>query len=478
MAIKISDNKLILLLMLLQLAVCVPFINSFPIALDEPFSIFWAQQDLGEMIVEINKGNNSPLHFVLLHFWIKLFGIGAISVRSLSLIFSLFTILFLFKTAKFFVQKELATMVVLIYIFSRFNHFHALEARMYALIILETTILIFVFFKAFFNDKLNIILFITTGVAMCYTHYLAIIFLFFLGIAWLIYLKKFTGKNNLYFIIGFISIGLLFLPGALSFYNRLNDGAMNSTWVPKPHWTELYGNVIRFLNNPFAFISFVSIVLIYLILKKVKKEEIKIKSIFPKIDLTVYFLFIGPYLFMFLYSLFFAPIFLDRYLLFTTIPLYLSIVVLISRVRISGKFFLPELFFIVTLIASFQIIPNNNREPNQMAFDAKSIKAERTCIAICPPYFNLNFIYYYDENLFQSKDLSQEILHGFDIFPIYSFNDLNGNLKNYDALILIDDNMDFAYPQNSIKNDLLLWGNLKQTKDYSGGSKLYHYKKK
>ena len=75
-----SDRKIILGLIILQLAICLPMLNQFPIALDEPFSIFHSQQPIQEFWKIFEQGNNPPLHFLLLHVWIKLYGISAFAV--------------------------------------------------------------------------------------------------------------------------------------------------------------------------------------------------------------------------------------------------------------------------------------------------------------------------------------------------------------------------------------------------------------
>ena len=154
-----ENNSLVLAgLIIIQLVVCLPFITSFPIALDEPFSIFWAQQDLSEMSTLFKTENNPPLHFVLLHFWIKLFGISAFAVRSLSLVFSLISVAILFKLALKFLSKEISIFVVLLFITSSFNHFHALEARTYSLVVLLFMLILYDLFISFFSSSVIIYL--------------------------------------------------------------------------------------------------------------------------------------------------------------------------------------------------------------------------------------------------------------------------------------------------------------------------------
>ena len=76
------------------------------IALDEPFSIYVAQFDVTKIIQYLSSGNNPPLFEIILHYWIKFFGIKASSVRFLSCLFSALTALYVFKITNHIARKE------------------------------------------------------------------------------------------------------------------------------------------------------------------------------------------------------------------------------------------------------------------------------------------------------------------------------------------------------------------------------------
>ncbi|MFT4602742.1 MAG: putative membrane protein, partial [Arenicella sp.] len=86
---KKLDILILLLLLILQLVISVPFIDSYPIELDEPFTIYHSSRPLSETIPMLLEGNNPPLHYVLQHFWQGLLGIEPAAVRSFSLLISL-----------------------------------------------------------------------------------------------------------------------------------------------------------------------------------------------------------------------------------------------------------------------------------------------------------------------------------------------------------------------------------------------------
>ena len=207
---QFTDRKIIWSLIFLQVIVCLPFITQFPIGLDEPFSIFYAQQNLTEFLPEINKGNNSPLHFILLHYWIKLFGISPLAVRSLSLLFSLLTIPALYKLAKSGSENKYAIFVSLIFVFSRFNHFHAMEARMYSLFVLLFVWIIHDIYQIIFHDKSRFFSLIILNVLLLYTHYLGVFVVLTELILVVIYFNRLKPQLKKNWVNGFLYYRFVF----------------------------------------------------------------------------------------------------------------------------------------------------------------------------------------------------------------------------------------------------------------------------
>ena len=142
-------------LILLKLVLSIPFLTSQPIDLDEPFSIYHAQKSLPHLISIFKTENNPPLHFILLHFWEQLFGNGALSVRSLSLLFSLLTIPILWKIATQFINFKAAILLCLLFIFSDYHHYHGLEARTYSLLIFEYSLLLYFLMKILLSTRMS-----------------------------------------------------------------------------------------------------------------------------------------------------------------------------------------------------------------------------------------------------------------------------------------------------------------------------------
>ena len=93
----------ILLLVIVGLHLIVKFgsINLLELQGDESYSVFHAQQSLLELLHTFYHGEgNPPLYYLFLHFWIQVFGIGLVAVKSLNIIISIGTANLLFKLTK------------------------------------------------------------------------------------------------------------------------------------------------------------------------------------------------------------------------------------------------------------------------------------------------------------------------------------------------------------------------------------------
>src|SRR5574341_1041767 len=101
---------------------------------DEAFSVLIAQRPLG--FIMRNLGIEPPLYYLALHFWIKLFGMSEIAVRSLSLVgVGLATILVICWAEKLFQKHWLSWVLPLLFFFNPMILYYAFEVRTYGWVI-------------------------------------------------------------------------------------------------------------------------------------------------------------------------------------------------------------------------------------------------------------------------------------------------------------------------------------------------------
>jgi len=157
---------------------------------------------------------------------------------------------------------------------------------------------------------------------------------------------------------------------------------------------------------------------------------------------------------------FWTPMFLDRYLMPASIayPILIGLCADYLSEKLKFKFIIPSLVCILFVVTSRPNITNKRNVKETLA-KIKEIKTNNTLVYYCSDRFTLNFIYYYNNNLFKNvieeKNPLNTYLNTENIFPIISYNQIDTALiKKADKIIFLDAAADFDYPNNNIKEVL------------------------
>lgn len=470
---KMREVWIVSILLFIKLFLSLLYINYNPIDLDEPFSIFHSQNSLSGLFEIFKNENNPPLHFILLHFWQNLFGIESFAVRSLSLLFSLLTIPVLWTIGKTFFNERVSIIVILLFIFSDFHHYHGIEARTYSLLVLEFSILIYFLLKTFNSNKnLHSKHFILLGLInglLFYTHYIFPLILLAECLLFLLFIRRFNIKQLVITVLIFV---LTILPWVPILLGRMRFVESTGTWLNPAQWSELYGLINKFLNDKWVLVAFI---LVLGLLFFIRRKEITNYFSEHKISILVLILlFTIPYLSAFSVSkMAFAEIFHDRYLFFLTIPFFFLLALIFQK---KERIYLISfsLFFVV-YIMRFNFVPDNNRDGDKLAEYVRN--SEASSIVIAPDYYDYTFLYHYDKALF--KDLSiRKKESSLGIFAIKDIKSLNA-FKLDATVAVVDADFGFVQSNQSLK-EWFLQNNysLIDSKEFKGNYSVYLYKKK
>jgi len=316
------------------------------------------------------------------------------------------------------------------------------------------------------------------NVLLLYSHYLGGFIILIEIILLILFFKRISFSKGVFLFLSFAISFVLYLPGISLFLKRLGTFSDKGTWVPDVQLSEIYGNIIRFFNNTFTFFVIVGAVTVFIIVfRKKLKERFKSELLAPK-SLFIFLFFGLTYLGMFIFSKLVQPVFLDRYLLFTSILLFISVLIIISSIVKTEKQWL-SLIIIIPMAISTKWIPNNNRNPeNEVLFIKNNIK-QNDIIAICPPFYDLTFMYHYDKKLFADYKHFEANKFNAGIHSIYSYEDLklkNASLSS--SVFFLDANSEFTYPGNNIKIQLDSNFNFNKSEEFDGGIKIYKFDSK
>lgn len=112
--------------------------------LDETFSVWLANQGVGDMLQWIVKiDQHPPLYYLLLHYWVALYGDTPYAARLLSVLFGTATIPIMYLIGKRLSGAVMGLVAALLLAFSVFNIFYAQEARMYTLLAFNAAVAIY-----------------------------------------------------------------------------------------------------------------------------------------------------------------------------------------------------------------------------------------------------------------------------------------------------------------------------------------------
>lgn len=424
------------------------YIESNDIVLDESFSIFYAQWSINEMIEILTYYNNPPLHEIILHYWIKVFGIEPLAVRFPSMIFSSLTAVVIYKTALKFINLKTALFSAMLFTLSTYHLYFAHEARVYALFAFLTSLSIYYYFSLAKNIKARkyFYLLLLTNLILTYSHYFGIIVV---GIEFIfsVFKKDQNRKLFLKILINDILLFLLYLPILFIMLDRFTGSAVHGTWVTEPQLDALYENIRKFSNAPVL----ASVFLILLFSAVVKFFIGKEKSTFYISGFATFFLL--PYILMFIVS-FAIPIYNDRYLIFTTIPFYILIGISVNYL-FSNKLISYCLIAVLILgmLFTIDLKPSLNRDTKALSAYLKEIKKENSVIILTPYWIDKVIMYHYNQEYFKDYKNLRKLMESENIYstnePVHVKKILR---KNFSTIIYVQGMSELVDPENLIFN--------------------------
>lgn len=451
----------LLILFLLNVVLKCIYLTAEPVSHDEPFTIYHAQFGLGELIGYLKNYNNPPLFEIILHFWIKVFGISEGSVRVLPMLFSSASVVLIYLTGRDFFNTRVALLASLLFTFSTMQIWYAHDCRVYSLFLLLTLSSFYLFFTLLREGRLSgkqSLTWLVIQVLLIYAHYFGLFVWLLQGIILLTF--HFRNRELLFRFAGImLGASLLYLPQMLSLYERFSNSAGNGTWLKPPSGPEsLYNMIWSFSNAPVIAVLCIALLLAAMLkfLTLAKRQELSR----PVASLCIWFVL--PFLSMFLLS-YRIPMFLDRYLIYITPAFYLLLALSLSFLLPGKKAFCTgSIILIAGFVFSASFNPTKKRAVRETVDFVISRKDPGTLVLICPPEFMTTFAYYYRRDYFQQVESGSEyerLTHLLEEDHVFFINAMSPGLlqkaSQYKRVIYLDAGAGFTFPGNHIKDDLL-----------------------
>lgn len=298
--------------------------------LDETATGLRVQMSWSQMFqILTNIKANPPLHYILLKAWADIFGYSEFSLRFLSAVFSILSIVLFYRIAKMLFSVKVALLAAAILATSRFHVDLAQEARCYALmgflVLLSMYFLIRLWQRPTWGSYAGYIL---ASAGMLYNHYYApfVIITQNLFILTMYLLNRpILWKRVLYWFTGQAVIGLCYLP----WIGVLRNAIQQIETVPTVLKTPGLANVLSCLKAFAGGQRWAAIIFLALACFSAYGIFKITRSVSGKGSLRAPYLImlwlVVPMALPFLYSVYRAPIFSDRYTLISSYPYYLLI---------------------------------------------------------------------------------------------------------------------------------------------------------
>lgn len=357
-----QDAFITLALTLMALAVRLKGLTVDSLWFDEIFSLRAARMNPGN-IVRLTMGDvHPPLYYLLLHFWMKLFGETPGAVRMLSVMFSVLTVAVLYLLALKLFNRRAATFSALFAALSPLLVFYAQETRMYAQLTFFAASSVY-FFICWTRDggRLYSALYLISTTLLLYTH----IYAAFVVMAELLYFVqlRFTARERFSerlrgWLVLQVMAGMLFLPWVLVIFGQAAR-ASRGFWIKEPDWLAPFSTLIEYCGS-----LWLALLLLPLFLYGVKRCQQKKNDSLPgrrTFLLTWMGLTIGL---PFLLSKLVDPFYLAKYTIAASLPFYLLAACGLGQVR--GALRRALILFLICICFAVQL-----------AADLTSLKRER-----------------------------------------------------------------------------------------------------
>jgi mannosyltransferase len=241
----------LLLITLLALGLRLYRLDGQSLWYDEGFSVYLARMNLGEITERTAADIQPPLYYYLLHGWIGLFGDTEWALRSLSLLFGVFTVPLLYAAAWQLFRSRLAGLLAaLLVAISPLHVWYGQEARMYTLLTFLCLLSSYLLLLVVDAKKKWVIpilwaAYTLTNVAALYTHYFAAFVLAFQAIyVFVIWVAR--GGHPWHLVLGGLASGsatvLAYLPWIPYLFARF--GADVSYWPGQLNLHEVFVDVV------------------------------------------------------------------------------------------------------------------------------------------------------------------------------------------------------------------------------------------
>jgi hypothetical protein len=401
------DYALALLLALGNVALKWPFQDQYPLAIDEPISVYLSQFEPRAIFRYLRHDTNVPLYDILLHGWTQVSGRSVFGVRLFSLVLYGLSTGLLFGLGRRFFGRGVALGATLLLVASNAHVHFAQEARCYALFLLLSLAATFQFFvrieRAPQRGTLaNWALLALTYLALVYTHYFGWFVVGVHGLSTLLIREARPLHRRFIAVVGLTVLG--FAPMAyFALFVFYREVVQDRWWLTAPDtWAEIWSVPQSFLNTSLTAAGALLVLALAYAPPRWRQHP-------PTAYERVLLLFFpGAFLVMLLFS-YAVPMYLDRYQLYTSPALFLLVGTGLRRLLPERWSFAGIALLLGLMGTGYQPVHDRAWNMAATAVHVRSLRQTETVTYLFPRFNDLGFAYYFDSTTFAQGPYSENL---------------------------------------------------------------------
>ncbi len=218
--------------------------------LDEAYSLRFARLDLHEIF--FLDQDTPPLYYVILHWWIAVFGTSEWALRMPSALFGIASIFAIYKVGQRLFDDEVGVLSALLMAVSVLQIRYAQEARTYTLTILLTLLSMYFFLGLLKKFGLkNSIGYVVCSTLLIYSHVYGLFIVLAQNICFVAFFflsGHATGRKLSAWIALQALLVALFSPWIANLLERVLE-VQEGFWVPQAHLRDIYSSFIAYASG-------------------------------------------------------------------------------------------------------------------------------------------------------------------------------------------------------------------------------------
>ncbi|MBI3955624.1 hypothetical protein HY339_00010 [Candidatus Gottesmanbacteria bacterium] len=358
---------------------------------DEAFSILVAQKPIPFILQNLTF--EPPVYYLLLHYWIKVFGTGEIAVRSLSLFgFALATVVVILWSEKLFKKHWLSWVTPILFFTNPMLVYYAFEIRTYGWYTLFAVLTLF----AYQQNRWR--LFVLSTILGFYTHTYFLFLFAAVGLHWLTVHRRKLANPRLLIREPMVASSLLVVTAMLPWLIHIvkEAGTLKQSWYFPVNWNlvrSVLGNMyLGYEGTPWYLWGFtpnLSLLLVALFFLAVSKKATRTRN-------TIFLFAVLVPLAIVVGVSFVKPFFVNRYLIGVTVAEVFLVAFAIESVK--NRLF-QKLFASCLLLFAFGFnvwYPSQHAKLNIRAAmqEVNALKGKNDVILAQSPLIFFETIYY------------------------------------------------------------------------------------